>query len=100
MKSKKSVTIGVDADFNLTAPKVKSAVLISVLKGLNEAVQASVKEAYDGKYSNKQYVGTLKNKGVGLSPLYAPFNKSIPKSLQTELKDLQVNVANGYVPVG
>jgi basic membrane protein A len=100
MKTKKSVTIGVDADFNLTAPKVKSAVLISVLKGLNEAVQASVKEAYDGKYSNKQYVGTLKNKGVGLSPLYAPFNKSIPKSLQTELKDLQVNVANGYVPVG
>ena len=99
VKSKKSVTIGVDADFNLTAPKVKSAILISVLKGLNEAVQASVKEAYDGKYSNKQYVGTLKNKGVGLSPLYAPFTKSIPKSLQTELKDLQANVASGYIPV-
>jgi basic membrane protein A len=60
-------------------------------------VQAAIKEAYDGKYSNKQYVGTLKNKGVGLSPLYAPFNKSIPKSLQDELKDLQVNVANGYI---
>ena len=97
LKSGKSVTIGVDADFHLTAPQYDKVILISVLKGLSESVQAAVKEAYDGKFSNALYVGTLKNKGVGLSPLYSPMKASISPKLLSELNDLQTNVAGGYI---
>jgi basic membrane protein A len=98
LKSKKSVTIGVDADFNLTAPKVKSAILISVLKGLNEAVQASIKEAYDGKYSNKQYVGTLKNKGVSLAP-YHDLNSKVPAKMKSEILKIKNQIIDGTLKV-
>jgi basic membrane protein A len=98
LKSKKSVALWVDADAKLAAPKYESVVMISVLKGLSEGVQAVIKQAYDGKFTNAPYVGTLKNKGVGLSPLYGKFKTAIPASLQKEVNDLAKDIAGGWVP--
>jgi basic membrane protein A and related proteins len=98
LKSKKSVALWVDADAKLAAPKYESVVMISVLKGLSEGVQAVIKQAYDGKFTNAPYVGTLKNKGVGLSPLYGKFKTAIPAALQKEVNDLAKDIANGWVP--
>jgi basic membrane protein A and related proteins len=98
LKSKKSVALWVDADAKLAAPKYQSVVMISVLKGLSEGVQAVIKQAYDGKFTNAPYVGTLKNKGVGLSPLYGKFKTAIPASLQKEVNDLAKDIAGGWVP--
>jgi basic membrane protein A len=98
LKSKKSVALWVDADAKLAAPKYESVVMISVLKGLSEGVQAVIKQAYDGKFTNAPYVGTLKNKGVGLSPIYGKFKTAIPAALQKEVNDLAKDIANGWVP--
>ena len=96
--SKKSVALWVDADGHLAAPKYDSVVMVSVLKGLQGSVEAAIKSVYDGKFNNTVYVGTLKNKGVGISPLYGKFKTTlISKQLQAEVADLATNIANGYI---
>jgi basic membrane protein A len=97
MKSKKSVVVWVDSSVMGTAPQMASVVPVSALKGLKEGVLASVKEAFDGKFTNAPYVGTLKNKGVGY--VITPSWKSkIPASLQKEITELGKDIADGWVP--
>ncbi|CAB4702307.1 unannotated protein [freshwater metagenome] len=98
LKTKKSIALWVDADAHLAAPKYDSVVMISVLKGLQGSVELAIKSVYDGTFTNAGYVGTLKNKGVGLSPLYGKYKTSIPASLQKEVNELAKDIADGWVP--
>ena len=98
--SKKSVALWVDADGHLAAPKYDSVVMLSVLKGLQGSVELAIKSVYDGTFNNTVYVGTLKNKGVGISPLYGKFKSTlISKELQSEVADLQSDIANGIISI-
>jgi len=98
LKTKKSNVIWVDAAVMDTGKQYESVTPVSALKGLKEGVLATVKEAYEGKFSSKEYVGTLKNKGV--SYLITPsWSKKIPAKLQQEVKDLSDAIASGWVPV-
>jgi len=98
LKSKKSNVIWVDAAVMDTGKQFASVTPVSALKGLKEGVLATVKEAYDGKFSNAVYVGTLKNKGVSIV-ITPSWSKKIPAKLQAEVKDLAANVAAGYISV-
>lgn len=97
LKSKKSNVIWVDSAVMGTGAKYASVTPVSALKGLNQGVLATVKEAFDGKFTNRQYVGTLKNKGVGyvITPAW---RKKIPASLLKEVRDLRTDIAGGWVP--
>jgi basic membrane protein A len=97
LKSKKSNVIWVDSAVMGTGAKYASVTPVSALKGLNQGVLATVKEAFDGKFTNRQYVGTLKNKGVGyvITPAWS---KKIPASLLKEVSDLGKDIAGGWVP--
>lgn len=97
LKSKKSNVIWVDSAVMGTGAKYASVTPVSALKGLNQGVLATVKEAFDGKFTNRQYVGTLKNKGVGyvITPAWS---KKIPASLLKEVRDLGKDIAGGWVP--
>ncbi len=96
--SGKSVALWVDADGHLASPKYDSVVMLSVLKGLQGSVELAIKSVYDGTFDNTVYVGTLKNKGVGISPLYGKFKSTlISKQLQAEVADLATNIAAGYI---
>jgi basic membrane protein A len=98
MKSKKSNVIWVDAAVMDTGKQYASVTPFSALKGLKEGVLATVKEAYDGKFTNKEYVGTLKNKGV--SYLITPsWSNKIPAKLKQDVKDLAEQIAADWVPV-
>jgi basic membrane protein A len=98
LKTKKSNVIWVDAAVMATGAKFASVTPVSALKGLNEGVLATVKQAYDGKFTNTAYVGTLKNKGVGY--LITPaWSKKIPAALLKEVRELGVDIAGGWVPV-
>jgi basic membrane protein A len=98
LKSKKSNVIWVDAAVMATGAKFASVTPVSALKGLNEGVLATVKEAFDGKFTNAQYVGTLKNKGVGFV-ITPAWSKKIPASLLKEVNELGKDIAGGWVPV-
>jgi len=96
--SGKSIALWVDADAHLASPKYDSVVMLSVLKGLQISVEQAIKSAYDGKFDNTLYVGTLKNKGVSISPLYGKYKSTlISKDLQAEVADLATNIAAGYI---
>ena len=97
MKSKKSVVVWVDSSVMGTAPQMASVVPVSALKGIKEGVLASVKEAFDGKFTNAPYVGTLKNKGVGYV-ITPSWKKKIPAALQKEITELGKDIADGWVP--
>jgi basic membrane protein A len=100
LKSKKSVALWVDADAHLAAPKYDSVVMLSVLKGLQISVEQAIKSVYDGKFSKTTYVGTLKNKGVSISPLYGKYKTTlISKKLQTEVADLASDIAAGIISI-
>ena len=98
MKSKKSKVIWVDAAVMDTGKQYASVTPVSALKGLKEGVLATVKEAYDGKFSNTPYVGTLKNKGV--SYVITPsWSSKIPAKLQKDLKGIAADIAAVIVTV-
>jgi len=98
LKSKKSKVIWVDAAVMDTGKQFASVTPVSALKGLKEGVLAAVKEAYDGKFSNTPYVGTLKNKGV--SYVITPsWSKKIPAKLQNDLRGIAADIAAGIVTV-
>jgi len=100
LKSGKSIALWVDADAHLAAPKYDSVVMVSVLKGLAISVEQAIKSVYDGKFTKTTHVGTLKNKGVSISPLYGKYKTTlISKKLQTEVADLATNIAAGYITV-
>jgi basic membrane protein A len=98
LKTKKSNVIWVDAAVMDTGKQFASVTPVSALKGLKEGVLATVKEAYDGKFSNTAYVGTLKNKGVSIV-ITPSWSKKISAKLQAEVKDLAANIAAGYISV-
>jgi basic membrane protein A len=98
IKSKKSKVIWVDAAVMDTGKQYASVTPVSALKGLKEGVLAAVKEAYDGKFTNAPYVGTLKNKGV--SYVITPsWSSKIPAKLQKDLKGIAADIAAGIVTV-
>jgi basic membrane protein A len=98
LKSKKSNVIWVDAKVMDTGKQYASVTPVSALKGLAEGVLAVTKDAYDGKFTSKEYVGTLSNKGVSYA-ITPAWSKKIPASLQTEVRDLAAAIAAGSIDV-
>lgn len=98
MSSKKSNVIWVDATVMGTGPQYASVTPVSATKGLKEGVLATIKEAYDGKFTNTAYLGTLKNKGVGYV-ITPSWSKKVPAKLQAELKDLAADVGAGVITI-
>jgi basic membrane protein A len=98
LKSKKSNVIWVDAKVMDTGKQYASVTPVSALKGLAEGVLAVTKEAYEGKFTSKEYVGTLSNKGVAYA-ITPAWSKKIPASLQAEVRDLAAAIAAGSIDV-
>jgi basic membrane protein A len=96
MKTKKSKVIWVDAAVMATGSKFASVTPVSALKGLAEGVLVTIKEAYDGKFSSKQYVGTIANKGVAYV-ITPSWDKKIPSQLKAELNQLSRDIAAGRI---
>ena len=97
--SGKSIALmGVDTDVFVSDPSVKDLLLTSVMKGLNSATAAVVKDAAGGKFTNTPYVGTLKNDGVGLAPFHN-FESKVDPALQGELDKIKAGIIDGSIKV-
>jgi basic membrane protein A len=94
-----AVLEGVDADIYLTDPKFKDLFLVSILKRVDSSSTAAVEAAAKGgTFNNSQYVGDLKNNGVGLSPFHG-FESKVDPSLAGELKTIQAGIISGSIKV-
>jgi basic membrane protein A len=85
----------VDTDGCVSDAKDCSLFAGSVTKGIAVAVEAAVKDAQTGSFKGGNYVGTLKNNGVGL----VVDDKSIASSLQDEIKTVQQGIIDGTIKV-
>ncbi len=96
--SKKSQVIWVDSDAKTAAPQFSRVVLTSVVKGVDTAVTATVKEVVDGTFTSKHYVGTLANGGTYLAPFYG-FSNKVSAKLKAQVAALKGGIASGAVKI-
>jgi basic membrane protein A len=97
----KAVMIGVDTDVSADNPDLAKYVFTSVEKrmALNvfEVISSLLKKE---PFDSAVYLGTLENKGVGISPFYG-FEASLSSGLLEKLAELETGIINGtYKPKG
>lgn len=93
-----TAVIWVDSDGYLTAPQYKSVFLTTVYKNISAAVEVAIKDSASGTFDPTNYVGTLKNEGVGLSP-YHDLESKVPADLKAGVDKLKADIIAGTVKI-
>ena len=88
--------IWVDTDGCVSASEYCDILLTSVMKGMDVAVEQSIKDAVDNNFSNEPYQGTLENGGVGLADL----SSDVPSDLASKVDELKQQIIDGTIKVG
>ncbi len=91
--------IWVDTDGCVSAAEYCSVLLTSVMKGMDVAVEESIKQSVEDSFSNELYVGTLANGGVGLAPFHE-MEGDIDADLAAKLEELKAGIIAGDIKVG
>jgi basic membrane protein A len=88
----------VDTDGCISAAQYCKYFITSVTKGIQTAVKNAVTTAAGGSFTGGNYIGTLQNGGVALSPFH-DFASKVPSSLQSELKTVKQGIISGSIKV-
>ena len=86
----------VDTDGCFSLPSDCQYFISSVTKGIAASVEHDVLAAAGGTFTGGNYIGTLANGGVVLSPFH-DFSSKVPAALQTELKTITTEIENGTI---
>ena len=86
----------VDTDGCFSLPSDCSYFISSVTKGIEPSVEHDVLAAAKGTFTGGNYIGTLADGGVVLSPFH-DFASKVPASLQAELKTITTEIENGTI---
>ena len=87
----------VDTDGCISAPQYCKYFITSVTKGIQAAVKNAIVTTAAGKFVGGNYIGTLKNGGVTLSPFH-DFASKVPAALQHELAAVKAGIEDGKIP--
>ncbi|MFZ2056662.1 MAG: BMP family ABC transporter substrate-binding protein [Acidimicrobiales bacterium] len=87
----------VDTDGCFSAKQYCKYFITSVTKGIQTAVKHAIVSAATNKFKGGNYIGTLKNGGVALSPFHDFANK-VPASLKNELAKVKAGIISGKIP--
>jgi basic membrane protein A len=91
--------IGVDTDQYISiGPPTNGALLTSSQKAIDVSVLDFFKSSSQGNLGGKDYVGTLANNGVLLSPFH-DYESQIPQTTKDELDALKAALVDGSVKV-
>jgi basic membrane protein A and related proteins len=96
--SGKAVIIWVDTDGVVAAPQYSSVFLSTAFKNVNNSVQSAVESASGGTFPTSDYIGTLANGGVGLSPFH-DFDSKVDSSLKSELAQIKQGIVSGTIKI-
>jgi basic membrane protein A and related proteins len=94
--SSKYNMLWVDTDGCFSLPADCKYFISSVTKGIVPSVEHDVLAAAHGTFTGGNYIGTLANNGVSLSP-YHDFASDVPAALQSELKQVTTGIENGSI---
>jgi basic membrane protein A len=90
--------IGVDSDQSLTLPEYASAILTSAEKRIDVAVLETIKKNAGGDMGGENFLGTIANGGVGISPLH-DFESQVSPELLAAVDKLQQDIASGAINI-
>jgi basic membrane protein A and related proteins len=90
--------IGVDTDQAISLAEYAAAIITSAQKVIDVAVLDTINKNAGGDTGGENYVGTLENGGVTISP-YHDFESTIPAELQSEVEALKGEIASGAVKI-
>lgn len=91
--------IGTHWDWYGSAPDCRPVLLTSILKHFDVAVYKTIQNIVVIDALGSQYVGTLKNEGVGLAPFHE-WEDAVPAELATEVDELRADIISGAVVLG
>ena len=94
--SQKVNMMWVDTDGCVSAPQYCKYFITSVQKGIQTAVKTAVLAAANSTFKGGNYLGTLANGGVALSP-YHDFASKVPSKLQSELATVKADIISGKI---
>jgi basic membrane protein A len=89
--------IWVDSD-GYESTEYGDIILTSVVKQIGNAVEDTIKEGTEDKFTNEPYIGTLENEGVGLAP-YHDFDDEVPEDVKKKVEDLKKQIIDGSLTV-
>lgn len=90
--------IWVDTDGYVSSPSYKKVIMSSVYKAMDLAVEKAITDSISGKFSNKAYVGTLSNDGVGLAPFH-DFDSKVSAAMKSELDQIKADIISGKITI-
>ena len=90
--------IGVDTDQALSLPEYSKAILTSAEKRIDVAVLETIKKNAGGGMGGTNFVGTLANGGVAISPFH-DLDSQVPAELKAEVTQLEADIASGAIKV-
>jgi basic membrane protein A len=90
--------IGSDRDEALVSTQLATSILTSAEKRVDVAVLATLKRNAEGDMGGEDFVGTLANGGVALSP-YHELDSQISAALKDEVDQLQTEIESGAVTI-
>jgi basic membrane protein A len=88
----------VDTDGCISAAQYCKYFISSVTKGIQAAVKNAVLTSQAGTFKGGNYIGTLQNGGVLLSPFH-DWSSKVPAALQSDLKTIQTGIESGSIQV-
>ncbi len=86
----------VDIDGCVSAAQYCKYFITSVGKGIVTAVKTAVLAAASGTFKGGNYIGTLQNGGVALSP-YHDWDSKIPAALKSEVDQVKAGIIDGSI---
>lgn len=90
--------IGVDTDQAISLKEFESAILTSAEKVIDVAVLETIRKNAGGDMGGENFIGTLENGGVRLSPFHA-LEGEVSAELKAEVEQLAQEIASGAVKV-
>jgi basic membrane protein A len=80
--------VGTNIDWRQAYPDISSNIITSVEKNIDNSVYTVLSQAIKGNFESGNYIGTLKNEGVALSPFYS-YDDEISPQLKAEIEQLK-----------
>jgi basic membrane protein A len=90
--------IGVDSDQWATLPEFAGAILTSAEKRIDVAVLETIKKNAGGDTGGENFIGTLANGGVGISPFH-DLDAMVPAELKAAVDKLAQDIASGAIDI-
>ena len=90
--------IGVDSDQALSLAQYSKAILTSAEKRIDVAVLETIKKNAGGDMGGENFLGTLANGGVGISPFH-DLDSAVPAELKAQVEKLAADIASGAIKV-